>query len=183
MHSVKSSPFINMEKGLIHIYTGSGKGKTSAAVGLCLRCSGQGYKVGFTSFMKDFESGELKLDLPFTVFRHTPMCGFWKDFDDEKKLCVKKSAENALNDIFKIAKDENYDLLVLDEVLVAASLGCIDTELLKVLILSKPNGLELVMTGAMCPKEILDLADYISEINPVRHPYEKGINARRGIEY
>ena len=172
-----------MEKGLIHIYTGSGKGKTSAAVGLCIRCSGQGYKVGFTSFMKDFESGELKHNLPFTVFRHTPLLGFWKDLDKDKKLCAKESAENALKEIFRIVKDEKYDLIALDEVLVAASLGCVDTMLLKELILTKPNGLEVVMTGAMCPGEILELADYISEINPIRHPYEKGIQARRGIEY
>ncbi len=172
-----------MEKGLIHIYTGSGKGKTSAAVGLCMRCSGQGYKVGFTSFMKDFESGELKLDLPFTVFRHTPMCGFWKDLEEEKKLCAKKSAENALKNIFRIAKDENYDMIVLDEVLVAASLGCVEVSLLKELIINKPEELELVMSGAICPDEILVLADYISKIDAVRHPYEKGISARRGIEY
>ena len=183
MHSVKSSPFINMEKGLIHIYTGSGKGKTSAAVGLCIRCAGQCYKVGFTSFMKDFESGELKLDLPFTVFRHTPMCGFWKDLDDNKKVCAKESAENALKEIFRTAKDENYDLIALDEVLVAVSLGCIDLNLLKELVLNKPIGLEVVMTGAVCPDEILELADYISEINPIRHPFEKGVTARRGIEY
>ena len=172
-----------MQKGLIHIYTGGGKGKTSAAVGLCIRCSGQGYKVGFTSFMKDFESGEFKLNLPFTVFRHTPMCGFWKDLDDGEKLCAKKCAENALKEIFRTAKDENYDLIALDEVLVAASLGCIDTSLLKELILTKPDGLEIAMTGAICPKEIEELADYISEISAVRHPYEKGIEARCGIEY
>lgn len=183
MLSVKNSRFINMDKGLIHIYTGSGKGKTSAAVGLCMRCSGQGYKVGFTSFMKDFESGELKPDLPFTVFHHTPMCGFWKDLDNKKKLCAKESAENALNEIFRIAKDENYDMIVLDEVLVAASLGCVDTKLLKEFISNKPEGLELVLTGAICPDEILDLADYISIIDAVRHPYERGIPARRGIEY
>ena len=172
-----------MEKGLIHIYTGGGKGKTSAAVGLCIRCSGQGYKVGFTSFMKDFESGELKHDLPFTIFRHTPMCGFWKDLNGDKKLCAKESAEIALTDIFRIAEEEGYDLLALDEVLVAASLGCIDTKLLKKLIINKPVGLEIVMTGAVCPEEILELADYISEIHPIRHPYEKGVQARRGIEY
>ena len=172
-----------MEKGLIHIYTGSGKGKTSAAVGLCVRCSGQGYKVGFTSFMKDFESGELKHDLPFTVFRHTPMCGFWKDLDADKKTRAKKCAENALKEIFKAAEDESYDLIVLDEVLVAASLGCIDTTLLKGLLSTKPDTLEVVMTGATCPDEILEMADYISEIKAIRHPFEKGIQARKGIEY
>lgn len=172
-----------MEKGLIHIYTGGGKGKTSAAVGVCVRCSGQGYKVGFTSFMKDFESGELKHTLPFTVFRHTPMCGFWKDLDDNEKERAKNSSEKALKEIFATAKDEKYDLIALDEVLVAASLGCIDTILLNELLSNKPIGLEVIMTGAVCPDEILAAADYISEIVPVRHPYEKGINARRGIEY
>lgn len=133
--------------------------------------------------MKDFESGELKHDLPFTVFRHKPMCGFWKDFDENEKRCASASANKSLQEIFKIAEKESYDLIALDEVLVASSLGCVDTLLLRDLLLKKPGGLEIVMTGTICPKEILELADYISEISAVRHPYDKGIGARRGIEY
>ena len=173
-----------MEKGLIHIYTGSGKGKTTAAVGLCYRCAKCGFKVGFTSFMKDFESSEVKCGSDcFTIFKHTPLCGFWCDLTDEEKTAASISANQALSEIFHIAKEESYDLIALDEVLVAADLGCIDTALLYGLLKSKPPTLEVVMTGATCPKELFDIADYISEIKCVRHPYEKGIAARKGIEF
>ena len=74
-------------------------------------------------------------------------------------------------------------MIALDEVLVAASLGCIDTALLCELLKNKPVSLEVVMTGATCPDELFDFADYISEINCIRHPYEKGVSAREGIEY
>lgn len=184
MHCAKNFLFIKMmEKGLIHIYTGNGKGKTTSAVGLCYRCFKCGYKVGFTSFMKDFESGELLGNDCFTVFRHTPFEGFWCEKNNEEKKLARENANNTLKEIFRIAEEEAYDLIALDEVLVAASLGCIDTALLCDLLKNKPPTLEVVMTGATCPKELFDLADYISEINCVRHPYEQGIPARHGIEW
>lgn len=182
MPSAKNSPFINMEKGLVHIYTGGGKGKTTAAVGLCLRCSKRGFKVGFTSFLKDFESGECLGDCPFKIFRFAPFKGFWSDLSEDEKEVARQSSNNALCDIFRIAEEEKYDLIALDEVLVAAALGAVDTKLLIQKLVSRPQGLEVVMTGGICPDEILEYADYISEIKCIRHPYEKGIPARDGIE-
>lgn len=169
--------------GLIHIYTGSGKGKTTAAVGLCYRCFKGGFKVGFTSFMKDFTSSECLDDGCFHIFRHSPFCGFWCNMNDCEKESAREAANNALCEVFRIATEESYDLIALDEVLVAADLGCIDTNLLYELLQNKPAKLEVVMTGATCPEKLFDIADYISEIKCVRHPYEKGIKARRGIEF
>lgn len=183
MNFAKNSLFINMNKGYIHIYTGSGKGKTTAAVGLCYRCSKSGFKVGFTSFMKDFTSSECIDCTCFTIFRHTSFQGFWCDMSDEEKKTAALDANKALSDIFRIAKDEKYDLIALDEVLMAASLGCIDTALLCNLLKNKPDSLEVVMTGNICPEELYDYADYISEIKCIRHPYQKGVQARKGIEF
>ena len=183
MHFAKNSLFINMKKGLIHIYTGSGKGKTTAAVGLCYRCYKSGFKVGFTSFMKDFTSSECIDCDCFNVFHHTPFKGFWCDMTNEEKAIASDAANRALADIFRIAEDEDYDLIALDEVLVAASLGCVDISLLCELLENKPSALEVVMTGGTCPEELLDYADYISEIKCIRHPYEKGVPARKGIEF
>lgn len=172
-----------MDRGLIHIYTGNGKGKTTAAVGLCYRCSMDGFKVGFTSFLKNFGSGECKCESCFTIFRHTPFKGFWSDLSAEEKLALQQTSNSAMQNIFRIAAEERYDLIVLDEVLMAASLGAVDTQLLLTLLSDKPTGLEVVMTGAVCPAELLEVADYISEVKCVKHPYERGVCARKGIEY
>lgn len=172
-----------MEKGLIHIYTGDGKGKTTAAVGLCYRASLNGYKVGFTSFMKDFSSGECLCDNLFTIFKSTPFEGFLPQMSQPEIDEAKKAANTHLKEIFNIALTEHYDLIVLDEVLVAAKCGIVDKELLIGLLKDKPDFLEVVMTGRDCPEELFECGDYISEIKAVRHPYEKGICARKGIEY
>ena len=172
-----------MEKGLIHIYTGDGKGKTTAAVGLCYRASLSGYKVGFTSFMKDFSSGECLCDNLFTIFKSTPFEGFLPQMSQPEIDEAKKAANTHLKEIFNIALTEHYDLIVLDEVLVAAKCGIVDKELLAALLENKPDFLEVVMTGRDCPEELFECGDYISEIKAVRHPYEKGICARKGIEF
>ncbi len=172
-----------MEKGLIHIYTGDGKGKTTAAVGLCYRAALRGYKVGFTSFMKDFSSGECLSQKTFTIFKFAPFEGFLPQMFPSQIDEAKKRANTHLEEIFNIALTERYDLIALDEVLVAAKCGIVDKELLIGLLKDKPDFLEVVMTGRDCPEELFEYADYVSEIKAVRHPYEKGISARKGIEY
>lgn len=172
-----------MEKGLIHIYTGDGKGKTTAALGLCYRAASRGYKVGFTSFMKDFDSGEFLCEGVFTLFKSAPFNGFLSQMSPSEIEVAKKEANDKLKELFLIARKECYDLIALDEVLVAASCGIVDKELLIDLLKSKPDCLEVVMTGRNCPEELFEYADYISEIKALRHPYDKGVCARKGIEY
>lgn len=180
---MKNILFIKMNFGMVHIYTGDGKGKTTAAVGLCYRCAGQGGKVLMTSFLKDFDSGEYITKKPsFDIFVKNAFSGFFNELSEEEKEAASKNAEEQLGEVFHKAVFEDYDLLVLDEVLFAASVGCIDINYLKKIILSKPKKLELVLTGRNCPEQLFDLADYISVINCVKHPYEKGCGSRIGIE-
>lgn len=172
-----------MTSGLIHVYTGDGKGKTTAAVGLCVRAAGSGFRVLFAQFLKGRKTGELAPleKIGVDVLRSEEIKKFIPDMTQEEleKCCA------AQEDIFKKAKESmpDYDLVVLDEIFGAISAGMIDKEAVIELAGEKPNSTELVMTGRGAPEEIIGLADYVSEISPIKHPYDKGINARKGIEY
>ena len=175
-----------MENGLVHIYCGDGKGKTTAAVGLCTRAAGSGRKVLFVQFLKDGRSGELNTlaRVPGVRILHgTPMCGFVREKDE----CARQQAaaehrarfENAVRQV----SDGSYDILVFDEAMAALNLGLLSLDAMTAFLDARPVGLEVVLTGREPPVELLDRADYISEIRCVRHPYQKGIEARRGIEW
>ena len=160
-----------MEKGFIHIYCGNGKGKTTAAIGLSIRASGSGMNVLFVQFMKSAETGELNVltALPrITVLR-----------GKEKSLA-------AHNLVFREAvlscRDGRTDLLVLDEAIGAYNRELLDREELLDFLRNKPESVEVVLTGRNPPQELLELADYVSEIQKVKHPFDKGIGARKGIE-
>ncbi len=172
----------NTAFGMVHIYTGDGKGKTTAGIGLCCRCAGRGGKVLVTAFLKDFGSGEYMFPAPFDVFGKDAFHGFWSDLSENEKQTAKQQLEKKLTDVFALAKDKGYDMLLLDEVLFAAHVGAVDIKLLKSLILSKPTSLELVMTGRCCDKELYEISDYVSEIKAVKHPYSSGTDCRIGIE-
>ena len=172
-----------MKNACIHIYTGHGKGKTTAAIGLCYRCANRGFRVGITSFLKDFTSGEFLGKPPFTIFYGKPMEGFWINATEQTQAEAKAEAIERLNDIFKTAKDEGYDLITLDEVLDAITVGMINEHDLIKLLKEKPPQLEVVLTGRDPSNELCKLSDYISEIMPVKHPYSRGLPARVGIEY
>lgn len=171
-----------MENALIHIYTGDGKGKTTALVGLCFRCAGRGFKVGITSFLKDFNSGEYLQPAPFHVFFGEPVKKFWFYMTDEEKAAVKKEHTQRLFDIFKKAESEHYDLLALDEVLGSIAVGALDEEDVIKCLKEKPSTLEVAISGRDPSSKMIELADYVSDIRAVKHPFDKGINARIGIE-
>ena len=171
-----------MQNALIHIYTGDGKGKTTALVGLCFRCSGRGFKVGMTSFLKDFDSGEYLQPTPYTVFKGTPVKKFWFMMTDEEKAAVKKEHTERLFEIFRIAKEENYDLIALDEVLGSIAVGALNEQDVIKCLKETPDTLEVAISGRDPSAAMVELADYVSEIKAVKHPFEKGIGARVGIE-
>ncbi len=171
-----------MEKGLIHIYTGDGKGKTTCALGLALRASGRGKKVLWTSFLKDFDSGEFTAP-PFDIVRGTPVEGFFFNMTKEKKEALRLEHEKRLVTCFDRAAKEDYFLLVLDEICPCVDMGIIDMSTLARLLKSKPEGLEVALTGRGASEEIIALADYVSEIKCVSHPFERGVGGREGIEY
>ena len=172
-----------MEKSCVHIYYGDGKGKTTASLGLCVRCSGRGGKVLFTSFLKSFDSGEFMLDLPFEVVKGCCMDGFWFKCTDDEKAEIREKSMNSLNALFDRIKNEDVDLLVLDEALNAIETGCIDEAVLIELIKNKPCRTEIVLTGRKASEKMIEIADYVTKMTGEKHPYNSGIMARCGIEY
>ncbi len=175
-----------MDKGLIHVYTGKGKGKTTAAVGLAMRAAGHGKKVLILQFLKSKteDSGEIttakKSGIKVIKFKgQTPPF-----FNPKVKLSeLKKSVKEAIALSIKKIKSSNYDLIIMDEFNNLVSSGYVTIRDVKKIIKEKPEGLELVFTGRGASKELMKIADYATEMRMVKHPFNKGVKARKGIEY
>lgn len=171
-----------MEKGLIHIYTGDGKGKTTAALGLALRAKGAGLTVLIAQFLKGRDTGELgplrALGIP--VIR-SDVEKFIPYMTPEEREECREGQQRCFTSVCREAA--SYDLVILDEIFAAVATGMIGKEQLLGLIRDKPASAELVLTGRDAPEDIVALADYVSEIRAVKHPYDRGLAARRGIEY
>lgn len=171
--------------GLIHLYCGDGKGKTTAATGLALRAAGAGRRVLFVQFFKDGSSSEVKAlrSVPGVAVRICPVQhGFFRDMDDE----TRRRAVADFTALFEAAAAEaaeNADLLVLDEAVSACNHGMIPKDALLRFLREKPEGLEVVLTGRDPAPELLELADYVTEMRKIRHPYDRGIRARKGVEF
>jgi cob(I)alamin adenosyltransferase len=167
---------------MIHVYTGEGKGKTTAALGLAIRAVGRRKKVVIAQFMKGRDTGELRslALLPgVTVLRNKQNYGFFNSVSAETRLKI--IADNNSSLVEALATP--CDLLVLDEVFSAYALDALDRKLVDDLVLSRPESPELVLTGRNPPQHIIDAADYVSEIRKIKHPYDLGVIAREGIEY
>lgn len=175
-----------MKLGLIHIYCGNGKGKTTAAMGLGMRASGRDMKVLLTQFLKSNKTGELKsiekLKENFHVMQGVPVGKFVWNMTEEEKQKTKEEHTERFPKIIKRAIDEEYDVLILDEIIATVNLGFVPLEMVVDFLKNKPVGLEVVMTGRDPKTELIELADYVSEINAIKHPFEKGIPLRAGIE-
>ena len=151
--------------GLIHIYTGDGKGKTTAALGLILRASGRGLKVVLGQFLKGRETGELhtlSLLPGVTVFRGKPLTKFSFQMNEQEKAEVLQSHNEFIQELASYCRQEETDLLVLDEVIGACGTHLLDESLLIDFLKHKPEHLEVVMTGRNPSPELLELADYVS---------------------
>ena len=172
------------ERGLIQVYTGNGKGKTSAAFGLALRAVGRGMRVFMIQFIKGgFDYGELYVvdKLPNLTLR-----AFGRGKFVTEKPAGKEDVElagQALALAEETIKGGRYDVVILDEVNVALSLKLISLEKVLRLIKEKPKHVELVLTGRDAPEEIIEAADLVTEMREIKHPYKKGLPARKGIEY
>ena len=167
---------------MIHLYTGEGKGKTTAAMGLAIRAAGRGRNVVIVQFLKGGDTGELvSLEhIPnIKVFRNREHYGFFRSVSEEiRSKIIQENNEN-----LKAALAAPYDLLVLDEVCAAYNLGALDRELVDDLIRNCPEDTELALTGRNPPQHFCDAADYISQIDKVKHPFDRGVPAREGIEF
>ena len=168
--------------GLLHIYTGNGKGKTTAALGLALRAAGSGMKVCFVQFMKGGETGELnslKLIPSVTVMRPEKSFGFFSSLSETEKNELSSIHMNLL----RSSLSGDYDLVVLDEFNIAYHYELLNKKEAFSLVTSALKTSEVVLTGRCPAPEFMSAADYISEIAEVKHPYSRGIEARKGIEY
>ncbi len=170
--------------GLIHIYCGDGKGKTTAAVGLTLRSAGAGNRVDFTQFFKDGSSSEISLLRQISgiiVLHADTVGGFWKRMTAEQQA----QASRDYTELFHIAceRAKNMDLLVLDEVISACNHGAVPEEALLEFLQNKPEHLEVVLTGRNPSEALLAQADYVTEMKKIKHPFDRGVLARKGIEY
>lgn len=171
--------------GRIHIYCGDGKGKTTAAVGLAVRASGAGKNVLFVQFSKDGSSSEMGVlaSLPGIETAYCPIhYGFYKNMDAETRALARGDYTALLEKALEMA-DAGVELLVLDEAVSACNHGMISLERLCTFLREKPDALEVVLTGRNPPEELLALADYVTEMKKLRHPFDRGIGARRGIEF
>lgn len=171
--------------GLIHIYTGDGKGKTTAAVGLAVRCAGSGANVVFCQFLKNNQSSELNIlrMIPqITLVQTAPTLGFYKSMTAEQRTESKHICIGLLEKAITAALTNNARLLVLDEVVAAYNHQMLDRERLLAFLREKPTELEIVLTGRKPAPELIELADYLSEVTKLKHPFDRGIPARRGIE-
>ena len=170
-----------MDKGLVHLYCGDGKGKTTAAMGLALRALGQGMRVVEVQFLKNGTSGELDplKKLGAAVYSGQPGAKFTFQMNAEEKAQATKENNARLAE----ALQQPCDLLILDEICAARNSGMVDEALAKQAVLERPQHREVVLTGRNPETWMVEAADYITEMQPRRHPYEQGIPARKGIEF
>jgi cob(I)alamin adenosyltransferase len=171
----------NEFRGITQIYTGNGKGKTTAALGLALRASSQGLRVIFIQFLKGQLGGEHSFAQKYNLFEIIQFGegNLFKKPDHELSLESLKSYQFAES----ILSSGKYDMVILDEIFVACSRGFITRKQILELIKNKPDNVELVLTGRDAPSEIVQYADLVTEMLMIKHPFTNGITQRKGIEY
>jgi len=177
-----------MKKGLIQVYTGNGKGKTTAAVGQMVRATGRGYKVMMVYWLKEEGiSGEMEILKKLGV-----KILFWGGKYGKKLVTntplgnidkIKEDSKNFLSQLKEQIKKEGYDLLILDEINIALSYDLVEEKEVLNFLKDKPPSLEIILTGRKAPERILVVADLVTEMKKIKHPHDRGIKMRKGIEY
>lgn len=172
--------------GLIHVYTGDGKGKTSSAVGLATRALGSGFRVCYCSFHKrpekygytEIESlGRLGADISVFAKGHPHLD---RSINENE---IRREVAEAITYLRNLLKEKPVDLLILDEILISVRDRYLDEAVLLDFIKNKPPHTELVLTGRGATEKVMELADYVTFCRKLKHPYDNGITSRRGIEY
>lgn len=167
-----------------HLYTGDGKGKTTSAIGLLIRASGSGKRVLFFQFLKDNNSNErhiIKRLENVNIMDGPKLLGEVWNFSKDKIKEMSPYYENKLKEIKSLMSD--YDMVILDEAIVAINYGYINHNSLVDFIKEFPEDKELIITGTDADKEFIELFDYVMEMRKIKHPFDKGKKAREGIEY
>jgi len=176
---------MKLEQGLVQVFFGDGKGKTTAALGEAIRALGNGLKVHLVQFMKPNETGEIVAlkEFPNFSFKQFGAEKWYKEDDKESVAEHKKAAKDALT-YLKSCFDKDYDIIIADEILYAVQFSLISENDVIKLIKEKPKEKELILTGSHKPfPEIFKFADLITEVKKIKHPFDRGIAARKGIEY
>ncbi len=175
-----------MKKGYIQIYTGDGKGKTTASIGLAVRSVGAGMHVLISQFVKAIDTAELNILKNvdnITLKRYATSKKFSWDMDDDEKMQLTEEMKKQLHDTNECAQSGEYDLIVFDELLGAYHGGYITKNELLNLVANKPENCEYIITGRGAPDWLVEKADLVSSIEPVKHYMDAGIMARKGIEF
>ena len=169
-------------RGYVQVYTGNGKGKTTAAFGLALRAAGAGLRVYIAQFVKGMKYSELdaveKLSDSITIKQYGRDCFIYREPDSEDI----RAAREGLKEVRKIMDSGQYQMVILDEANIATYYNLFSVDDLLDFIKAKPEGVELVITGRMADPRIIEAADLVTEMKEIRHYYQKGVQARNGIE-
>lgn len=175
-----------IKNGLVHVYYGDGQGKTSAAVGLAVRACGSGCKVLYVQFLKNCRSSELKalgmLAEGIEVLTPKPCMKFFFQMSEQEKQQTAEEQNACFQTAVDKARSGQYHMLVLDEAMDAVNLGLIDREDFLGFLRNRPASLEIAITGHTMLDGLPELADYISKISKEKHPYDRGIKARVGVD-
>ncbi|MHA1723140.1 MAG: cob(I)yrinic acid a,c-diamide adenosyltransferase [Candidatus Baldrarchaeia archaeon] len=172
-----------LEKGVVHVYTGNGKGKTTAALGLGLRAIGHGLKVYMIQFMKGFNYGEHKAVELLPNFKIVKFGGQELVNPSNPTEEDVRAAREALDHAREVVMSGEYDVVILDEINVALDFKLIDVQDVLELIKNKPKHVELILTGRYAPSEVIKAADLVTFMREIKHPYRQGLPARKGIDY
>lgn len=174
---------MNATQGFIQIYTGNGKGKTTAALGAALRAIGAGKKVFFAQFVKSQIYSEIEACnkyLPnITTKQYGNSCFIFREPAPEDA----QAAQEGLKEVAEIIRSAKYDVVVLDEANIALHYNFFTVEELINMIKEKPQATEIIITGRNAPKKLIEVADLVTEMKEIKHYYQKGVKARKGIEY
>lgn len=172
--------------GCVHIYCGDGKGKTTASIGLAVRAAGCGYRVLIARFLKTDNSGEVAglSSVPgIEVVPCKRSFGFFSQMTEEQKREAAIYYSGLLENVVKRAVEEEYDMLVMDEIMAVCNYGLVEEARVRAFLQNRPAGMEVVLTGRDPSEKLVRLADYVSEIRKIKHPFDEGVTARKGIEY
>jgi len=177
-----------LSRGLVQVYTGDGKGKTTASIGLAIRAMGSGLRVLMVQFIKGtWPTGEVRAASAFDPgFRIVSAGRGFVELgqrSESDRVSSAEAASEALLFAWDCMTSGKYDVLILDEINCAVSLGLVPVEDVLQMIREKPEGVELVLTGRGADPRILEIADLVTEMREIKHPFRMGIAARRGIEF
>ncbi len=175
-----------MKKGYLQIYTGNGKGKTTASLGLAVRAAGSGMNVVIAQFLKAIDTSELNIINNIdniTIMRYSTIKKFVWDMNDKEKDILKVQMQKLLQDTIAYLKDNKSDVVIFDELLGALHGGFITKDEIADLVDNRPENCEYVITGRAAPEWLIEKADLVSSIEPVKHYMDAGVMGRKGIEF